>query len=267
RRPPRAHRLRLPRPVAPAAVRCVLHRAAARQPLAGPGGGPAQGADLRAPGAARSLLGDRVGPQRRDRHPCLSLADGRARRARARALRPRPAALRPRGARPALRAAAHLARGQRHPRPHRGRRRRRLPAAAPVRARRQAASGVAGVALASARGLSMSLSARLTRQSGTSFYYAFRILPARKRRAIYALYSFCRVVDDCVDEPGGEGDAGLRRWAEEVRRCYEGRPSTELGRDLAEALFEFPIPRGCFEDIIAGCRMDLTTKRYATFPE
>jgi len=113
----------------------------------------------------------------------------------------------------------------------------------------------------------MSLSARLTRQSGTSFYYAFRILPARKRRAIYALYSFCRIVDDCVDEPDGEGEAGLRRWAEEVRRCYEGRPSTELGRDLAEALFEFPIPRGCFEDIIAGCRMDLTTKRYATFPD
>ena len=113
----------------------------------------------------------------------------------------------------------------------------------------------------------MSLSARLTRQSGTSFYYAFRVLPARKRRAIYALYSFCRTVDDCVDEPGGEREAGLRRWAEEVRRCYEGNPSTELGRDLAEALFEFPIPRGCFEDIIAGCRMDLTTQRYPTFAD
>jgi len=113
----------------------------------------------------------------------------------------------------------------------------------------------------------MSLSARLTRQSGTSFYYAFRVLPARKRRAIYALYSFCRTVDDCVDEPGGEREAGLRRWAEEVRRCYEGNPSTELGRDLAEALFEFPIPRACFEDIIAGCRMDLTTQRYPTFAD
>jgi phytoene synthase len=113
----------------------------------------------------------------------------------------------------------------------------------------------------------VSLSARLTRQSGTSFYYAFRVLPARKRRAIYALYSFCRVVDDCVDEPGGEREEGLRRWAEEVRRCYEGKPATELGRDLAEALFQFPIPRGCFEDIIAGCRMDLTTTRYPAFTD
>jgi phytoene synthase len=110
-----------------------------------------------------------------------------------------------------------------------------------------------------------SLAARITRQSGTNFYYAFRILPARKRRAIYALYSFCRVVDDCVDEPGGEGEAGLARWLEEAYRCYEGRPATELGRELTEALVQFPIPRACFEQIVDGCRMDLTTCRYATF--
>src|SRR5512145_3364069 len=102
-----------------------------------------------------------------------------------------------------------------------------------------------------------SVSARITRQSGTSFYYAFRILPREKRRAIYALYSFCRVVDDCVDEPGGEGEAGLARWLGEVDRCYEGRPTTPLGRELAEALSRFPIPRACFGDIVAGCRMDL----------
>jgi phytoene synthase len=112
-----------------------------------------------------------------------------------------------------------------------------------------------------------SVSARLTRASGTSFYYAFQLLPAEKRRAIYALYSFCRVVDDCVDEEGGEGEAGLRRWLEEVQRCYAGQPTTELGRDLATALFQFPIPRASFEDIVAGCRMDLTVRRYATFAD
>jgi phytoene synthase len=112
-----------------------------------------------------------------------------------------------------------------------------------------------------------SASARITRQSGTSFYYAFRILPRAKRRAIYALYSFCRVVDDCVDEEGGEGETGLRRWLDEVYRCYQGQPTTPLGRDLAEALFQFPIPRACFEDIVAGCRMDLGVKRYATFKD
>ena len=110
-------------------------------------------------------------------------------------------------------------------------------------------------------------SARLTRASGTSFYYAFRILPEERRRAIFALYSFCRVVDDCVDEPGGEGEAGLRRWMEEVRRCYGGAPETELGRDLAEAVARFPIPRACFEDIVEGCRMDLVIRRYPTFDD
>ena len=112
-----------------------------------------------------------------------------------------------------------------------------------------------------------SASARVTRQSGTSFYYAFRILPRTKRRAIYALYSFCRVVDDCVDEPDGEGEPGLQRWLDEVYRCYDGRPATALGRDLAEALFQFPIPRSCFEDVVAGCRMDLQGARYETFAD
>jgi phytoene synthase len=115
--------------------------------------------------------------------------------------------------------------------------------------------------------MTTSVSARVTRKSGTSFYYAFRLLPVAKRRAIFALYSFCRTVDDCVDEEGGEGDAGLERWLAEVYRCYAGKPETGLGRDLAEALFEFPIPRACFEEIVAGCRMDLTTKHYRTWAD
>jgi phytoene synthase len=107
-------------------------------------------------------------------------------------------------------------------------------------------------------------SERLTRESGTNFYHAFRLLPRVKRQALYALYAFCRVVDDCVDESDGEGEAGLTRWLEEVDRCYERCPTTELGRDLAAALARFPIPRTCFQEIVAGCRMDLTTTRYPT---
>ena len=115
--------------------------------------------------------------------------------------------------------------------------------------------------------MSPSVGARVTRQSGSNFYYAFRILPEEKRRAIYALYAFCRVVDDCVDEEGGEGEAGLGRWLAELHRAYAGKPETELGRELAETVARFPIPRGCFEDVVAGCRMDLTTSRYATFAD
>lgn len=126
---------------------------------------------------------------------------------------------------------------------------------------------MAAVARGATRLTGPSLAARITRESGSSFYYAFRILPAAKRRAIYALYSFCRVVDDCVDEEGGEGEAGLDRWLEEVRRCFGGRPETDLGRELAAALSRFPMPLRSFEDIVAGCRMDLTTRRYATFED
>jgi phytoene synthase len=115
--------------------------------------------------------------------------------------------------------------------------------------------------------MTASLGARVTRRSGTNFYYAFRVLPAEKRRALEALYAFCRVVDDCVDEEGGEGEAGLARWLAEVHRAYAGTPETELGRELAEAVARFPVPRGCFEDVVAGCRMDLATRRYATFAD
>jgi phytoene synthase len=115
--------------------------------------------------------------------------------------------------------------------------------------------------------VSASVGARVTRGSGTSFYYAFRILPEEKRRAIFALYAFCRVVDDCVDEADGEGEDGLRRWLAEVHRAYAGRPETELGRELAETVARFPIPRGALEDVVAGCRMDLGTRRYPTFAD
>jgi phytoene synthase len=115
--------------------------------------------------------------------------------------------------------------------------------------------------------MAASVGARVTRRSRTSFYYAFLVLPEEKRRALYALYAFCRAVDDCVDEEGGEGEAGLARWLTEVHRAYAGTPETELGRELGEAVARFPIPRGCFEDVVAGCRMDLTTRRYDSFSD
>jgi 15-cis-phytoene synthase len=115
--------------------------------------------------------------------------------------------------------------------------------------------------------MSASVGARVTRQSGTSFYYAFLVLPEEKRRALYAVYAYCRAVDDCADEEGGEGEAGLARWLAEAHRAYAGTPETALGRELAEAVARFPIPRACLEDVVSGCRMDLTTRRYASFAD
>jgi phytoene synthase len=112
-----------------------------------------------------------------------------------------------------------------------------------------------------------SLGARLTRKSQSSFYYAFLTLPEEKRRAIYALYSFCRAADDCVDEEDGGGAEGLDRWNQEIERCYSGTPTTGLGGELAETVARFPIPRSALDDIVRGCRMDLTESRYATWDD
>jgi len=115
--------------------------------------------------------------------------------------------------------------------------------------------------------MSAGVATRLVRQSGSSFEYAFLALPADKRRGIHALYSFCRVVDDCVDEEDGDGDEGLREWTDEIGRCYAGHPWTELGRELADTVARFPIPRSALEDVVEGCRMDLTKRRYPTFAD
>ena len=59
----------------------------------------------------------------------------------------------------------------------------------------------------------------------TSFYYSFLVLPASQRRAILAVWDFCRAVDDAADEAApGEGELEVGRWREELARCYDGAP-------------------------------------------
>ncbi len=103
----------------------------------------------------------------------------------------------------------------------------------------------------------------------TSFYYSFLALPADKRKAIIAVWDFCRAVDDAVDEPG-EGDpvGALNRWREEVRQLYDGgAPVTSQGRQLLPYVAQFSLPRSAFEDLIDGVSMDLERTHYATFEE
>jgi 15-cis-phytoene synthase len=115
----------------------------------------------------------------------------------------------------------------------------------------------------------------------TSFYYSFLVLPAEQRRAIIAVWDFCRAVDDAVDENewaiAGPDEAGdrvrpareaVRFWREELARCYgAGPPQTAEGRNLQPAIAAFGLPRALFEDVIDGVAMDLDTMRYQTLPE
>ena len=103
----------------------------------------------------------------------------------------------------------------------------------------------------------------------TSFYYSFLVLPADKRRAIVAVWDFCRAVDDAVDEaPEGTSAGQVRRWREELTRCFDGgSPDTPQGRALQPLIATFNLPRPAFEALIEGVEMDLHTQRYATFAD
>jgi phytoene synthase len=101
----------------------------------------------------------------------------------------------------------------------------------------------------------------------TSFYYSFLVLPPSKRRAIVAVWDFCRAVDDAVDV-GVPGAAPLEMWRAELDCCFGSRePGTAQGRALQPYVREFSLPRQPFEDLIDGVEMDLSHARYATFHE
>jgi phytoene synthase len=110
--------------------------------------------------------------------------------------------------------------------------------------------------------------AKITRKSSSNFYYAFKLLPAQRRRALYATYAFCRFVDDIADdEEVREPAALLQRWREELEHVYNGAPTRAISRALADSVRRFAIPRRYFEEIIDGVEMDLIRKRYGTFAE
>ena len=106
----------------------------------------------------------------------------------------------------------------------------------------------------------------------TSFYYSFLVLPPEQRRAIIAVWDFCRAVDDAVDEEPPmaaglpTGQAAVAFWREELARVFAGEPaSTGQGRRLQPFVREFDLPRQAFEDVIDGVAMDLDTSCYQTF--
>jgi 15-cis-phytoene synthase len=107
----------------------------------------------------------------------------------------------------------------------------------------------------------------------TSFYYSFLVLPPDQRRAIIAVWDFCRAVDDAVDEVdesrGSESArAALHIWRAELARCYDGlMPETSQGRRLQPFIVRFELPRLAFEDVIDGVAMDIDKMRYNTFME
>jgi phytoene synthase len=104
-------------------------------------------------------------------------------------------------------------------------------------------------------------------KSGSSFYYSFLFLPPLKRRAITALYAFCREVDDVADECHDIAIARtkLAWWRNEVSNIFAGLPEHPVGQALEPLVREFGLPAAEFDEIITGMEMDLTQNRYADF--
>jgi len=105
--------------------------------------------------------------------------------------------------------------------------------------------------------------------SGSSFYSSFRFLPELKRRAIIALYAFCREVDDVVDECKDESVARqtLNWWRMEVAKLYQGEATHPVTRALQNLLGDFNLAEEYLLEIIDGMEMDLDTHHYATFKD
>jgi phytoene synthase len=103
--------------------------------------------------------------------------------------------------------------------------------------------------------------------SGSSFYYSFIFLPPERRRAITALYAFCREVDDVVDEcPDPQlARTKLAWWRAELAGTYAGQPSHPVTQSLSAALRTFNLPQELLAEIIDGMEMDLLQTRYADF--
>src|SRR5215831_1095647 len=111
---------------------------------------------------------------------------------------------------------------------------------------------------------------KLTTRSKSNFYYAFLFLPQNQREALEAVYSYCRLVDDVVDEeaPVEKKLEGIAHWRSQLDAVYGDAPSEHpVVLKLRQAVRAYPIRREDMEAVIDGCAMDITQSRYATWDE
>jgi squalene synthase HpnD len=101
---------------------------------------------------------------------------------------------------------------------------------------------------------------RMVDRSGTSFRWSMKVLPPEQRDAMYAVYAFCREVDDVVDEPGDREakERALAAWRAEIDAVVDGSPTRPTGRALAAAMRKYVLPKAAFLDVIDGMAMDLS---------
>ena len=94
--------------------------------------------------------------------------------------------------------------------------------------------------------------------AGSSFYLGMRVLPRPRREAMYAIYAFCRAVDDIADAEGPREPrrASLGQWRTDIDHLFEGKTSAATA-DLAEPVHRFKLRREDFLAVIDGMEMDI----------
>jgi presqualene diphosphate synthase len=101
--------------------------------------------------------------------------------------------------------------------------------------------------------------------AGTSFYWAMRLLPQHRRNGMYAVYAFCREVDDIADSerPVEHKLAALAAWREEIEALYAGHPHHLISFALSEPVLRYRLRRRDFLALIDGMEMDASEEIFA----
>jgi phytoene synthase len=110
---------------------------------------------------------------------------------------------------------------------------------------------------------------QVTRRSDSSFASAFWMLSGAKRRALHAIYAFCRLADDIADDPALRGDRSLllARWRAELEAAYLEKSSHPVGIALADTVQRFRLPQSVFLELLDGVESDLRGDVFETFED
>lgn len=101
---------------------------------------------------------------------------------------------------------------------------------------------------------------QVVKRSGTSFFWSMRLMPPDRRAAMFAVYAFCREIDDIADGelPTPAKLAALSEWRAEIDRVYDAKPRGPVARALVEPARRFALARADFVALIDGMEMDAT---------
>ena len=105
-----------------------------------------------------------------------------------------------------------------------------------------------------------------TRQHARSFYFASHVLPRKKRNDAYAVYAFCRLADNIVDDNRSQAAESLKGLRNQLNDIYAGAGPSYL-KAFEETVHRCEIPREYFLDLFRGLETDLVKNRYDSFEE